>query len=208
MTKKALAAPSDVRMTRAGGGVIRRIPGDPGIWIFIFLDMLIFMEMFCLFGWYRSQNRELFEVSQHAVKPAYGLLYTVLLLSSSWCVVMAVGAARKGLIDLASKLVLWAFAFGAAFAAIKVIEYSDKISTGITPVTNDFFMFYFVMTFAHLLHATVGLGVLWYVRNQIKALASPSSSPGRLRMIESGAVYWHMIDLLWIVLFALFYLRG
>lgn len=188
----------------------RRIPGEPGIWIFVLLDMSIFAEMFGIFAWYRAESSGHFRASQDAVNPLYGLVYTLLLLTSSWCVVMAVSAARKRLIGLSSKLALWGFALGAAFAVIKIVEYSGKFSAGITPLTNEFFMIYFVMTFVHLLHALVGLGVLVYMRKQICAL--PHSPVGadrrRLRMIETSAVYWHMVDLLWIVLFALFYLRG
>lgn len=188
----------------------RRIPGEPGIWIFVLLDMSIFAEMFGIFAWYRAKNGDLFRASQDAVNPLYGLIYTLLLLSSSWCVVMAVSAARKRSIALSSKLARWGFALGAAFAVIKIIEYSGKFSAGITPLTNEFFMFYFVMTLVHLLHALVGLGVLAYMRNQIGNLAQAPVGADRrqMRMIETSAIYWHMVDLLWIVLFALFYLRG
>jgi nitric oxide reductase NorE protein len=187
----------------------RRLPGESGIWIFILLDMLIFAEMFCIFVWYRAENPGLFEASQQAVKPAYGLIYTLLLLTSSWCVVLAVRGARRSLFDVSSKLVLWAIGLGAAFVAIKFVEYCAKLINGITPVTNDFFMFYFVLTFVHLLHACVGLGVLMYMRKQVKTLQhSHETSERPMRMIETSGVYWHMVDLLWIVLFALFYLRG
>ena len=91
-----------------------------------------------------------------------------------------------------------------------MVEYGTKVAQGITPVTNDFFMFFFVLTFVHLLHASVGLGVLVYMRRRIHAL--PQGSDNRnskdMRVIEACAIYWHMVDLLWIVLFALFYLRG
>jgi nitric oxide reductase NorE protein len=188
----------------------RSVPGEPGIWIFILLDMLVFAEMFVIFAWNRGENRELFDISQQALNPAFGLVYTLLLVASSWCVVSAVGTARRRLVDVSSRLVLWAFVLGAAFAAIKIVEYVGKLNAGITPITNDFFMLFFVMTFVHLLHASVGLGVLIYMRNQIRALEQPSdpSDGHRMQLIEAGGVYWHMVDLLWIVLFALFYLRG
>ncbi len=195
-----------------GSARARRVPGEPGIWVFLMGDMLVFAEMFFIYALFRGEDRELFETSQRLVNPVYGLLYTLLLLASSWAVVMAVSAARKGLIGPSSRLLWWGFAGGAAFVAIKFVEYGTKLSAGITPVTNQFFMMYFVLTLVHLLHACVGLGVLVYVRSQVNALefAAPDSVDrrDRLRMIEVGAVYWHMVDLLWIVLFALFYLRG
>jgi nitric oxide reductase NorE protein len=199
----------DIRRSSRTDGRARNVPGEPGIWVFVLLDMLVFAEMFVIFAWYRTENREVFEASQHALNPLYGLTYTLLLVASSWCVVTAVGAARRRLVDVSSRLVLWAFVLGAAFAALKIVEYSDKAIAGITPLTNDFFMLFFVMTFVHLLHASVGLGVLMYMRNQIRALGQlPAPADGRMRRIEAGGIYWHMVDLLWIVLFALFYLRG
>jgi nitric oxide reductase NorE protein len=203
---------ASAKETGSGDIVDRRsqTPGETGIWIFILLDMLIFAEMFCIFVWYRAGDRELFEASRHAVNPAYGLVYTLLLLTSSWCVVLAVSAARKRLFDTASALVLWAVGLGAAFVVIKLVEYGAKVSGGITPITNQFFMFYFVLTFVHLLHASVGLGVLTYMRGLARALRRSCVEAGQrpMRMIEVSGIYWHMVDLLWIVLFALFYLRG
>ena len=160
MNQQAVAMPTGVERTGELAKRARRLPAEPGIWIFILLDMLIFTEMFGIFVWYRAHSRELFQASQHAVNPAYGLAYTLLLLTSSWCVVLAVSAARKRLLDASSKFVTGAISLGAAFVAIKFVEYGFKLSEGITPVTNDFFMFYFVLTFVHLLHVCVGLGVL------------------------------------------------
>ncbi len=205
-----MVAPQAISGPKRVGATERRVPGEAGIWVFVLLDMSIFAEMFGIFAWYRAEDHDLFLSSQRAVNPLYGLIYTLLLLSSSWCVVMAVSAARKRMLALSSRLVLWGFALGAAFATIKIVEYSGKFSAGITPQTSQFFMFYFVMTFVHLLHALVGLGVLFYMRKQIGALTQSSDGGDhrQMHMIVTSAVYWHMVDLLWIVLFALFYLRG
>ena len=192
-----------------GRGGLRRIPGEPGIWVFVILDMLIFAEMFGIYAWYRADNYEAFHAAQAKVIPAFGLAYTLILLTSSWLVVLAISAARKAELDLADKLARGGLALGVSFAVLKLIEYGIKLSQGITPLTNDFFMFFFVMTFVHLLHASVGIAVLAYMRRRIRNLtpgvASDSKSFG---VIETCGIYWHMVDLLWIVLFALFYLRG
>lgn len=210
MDQRAVTAPAEA--TRPGDIVkrVRRVPGEPGIWIFVLLDMLIFTEMFCIFVWYRSENRELFQLSQQSVDPVYGLVYTLLLLTSSWCIVMAVSAVRKNYFDTASRFVLWGFVLGAAFVGIKFVEYGEKIHGGITPVTNQFFMFYFLMTFVHLLHVAVGMGVLAFMRNQIHTMqrSLDRQSHKSVPMIETSGVYWHMVDLLWVVLFVLFYLRS
>jgi nitric oxide reductase NorE protein len=184
-----------------------RLPGDPGIWLFMILDMLIFAEMFCIYAWYRAKNADLFAASQHAVNPVYGLVYTLLLVTSSWCVAIAVTAARRSHHDTALRFLNWALGLGAGFVVIKLVEYALKLHSGLTPVTNDFFMFYFILTFVHLLHVCAGLGVLCYAYNRIRVLAS-SDDRSPMQMVETSAVYWHMVDLLWIFLFALFYLRG
>jgi len=70
-------------------------------------------------------------------------------------------------------------------------------------------MFFFVMTFVHLLHAAVGIGVLVYMRRRIRTLSPGADSDSKgFGVIQTCGIYWHMVDLLWIVLFALFYLRG
>jgi nitric oxide reductase NorE protein len=191
-------------------GRVRRLPGEPGIWVFAILDMLIFAEMFGIYGWYRADHLQAFQAAQHNVIPVFGLAYTLILLTSSWFVVLGVSSARKGQLDLADRMVKVGFALGTSFAVIKLIEYGLKVASGITPVTNDFFMFFFVMTFVHLLHASGGLGVLVYLRRRIRGLPAGSVpvQSKEMRVIETCAIYWHMVDLLWIVLFALFYLRG
>ena len=73
---------------------------------------------------------------------------------------------------------------------------------GFTPATNDFFMFYFVLTGIHLVHLIVGLGVLSWML----ARARPPADRSAIVLLECGATYWHMVDLLWVVLFALLYL--
>jgi nitric oxide reductase NorE protein len=197
------------RVKSDGGRRLRRIPGEPGIWVFAILDMLIFAEMFGIYGWYRAHHYEAFHAAQSKVIPAFGLAYTVILLTSSWLVVLAISAARKGELDLADKLARGGLALGVSFAALKLIEYGIKLSQGITPRTNDFFMFFFVMTFVHLLHASVGIGVLAYMRRRIRSLnPGVALSSTNFSVIETCGIYWHMVDLLWIVLFALFYLRG
>jgi len=82
------------------------------------------------------------------------------------------------------------------------LEYMAKFDAGISMLTNDFFMYYFIMTGMHLGHAVVGnviLAVLWFKSR------SGSASSGNLTVYESGATYWHMVDLLWVIIFGLFY---
>ena len=93
---------------------------------------------------------------------------------------------------------------GLGFVLLKAIEYGQKIAAGITPLTSDFFMYYFAFTGIHLLHVLIGIGALLLA---ISAAARPAA-PSQLIVVECAGLFWHLVDLLWIILFALFYLAG
>jgi nitric oxide reductase NorE protein len=92
---------------------------------------------------------------------------------------------------------------GVGFAIVKVLEYGEKIRAGITFNTNDFFMYYYVFTGIHFLHVLIGMGVLIGLGLYSR---SGGFTAGKIRNLETGASFWHLVDLLWIVLFALLYL--
>jgi len=183
--------------------VTRRIPGEEGIWVFIALDTLTFSIFFLTFLYYRGQNVALFTQSQAHLSQALGLANTLLMLSSSWFVATAVHAARRGLGRVTPVCFCLAFLCGVGFGIVKFIEYGAKIRAGITPNTNDFYMYYYMFTGIHFMHVLIGMGVL-------AGLARYSWAGGldakKIRNLESGASFWHVVDLLWIVLFALLYL--
>jgi nitric oxide reductase NorE protein len=182
----------------------RRMPAEEGIWVFIVGDMSIFGLFFVVFGYYYTQETELFLKSQATLNSNYGAFNTILLLSSSWFVVMALQAYRKQLLPLAGTFTKLAFLCGLGFASVKFVEYSEKISHGITLTTNDFYMFYYIYTGIHLLHVTIGMLVLVYLWSMTRKTEAPTAKD--ISAFEGGAVYWHMVDLLWIVLFPLLYL--
>lgn len=192
------------------------LPGEVGIWVFILGDMLVFALFFIVFTYYRGINTELYLQSQASLNQNYGALNTLLLLLSSWFVVVAVSdvrssvgnaAANSGLVQQPSSSrasILFALALlcGCGFATVKVIEYSEKFSAGISITSNEFFMYYYIFTGLHFLHVLVGMGVLVFL--WLKARVDVQKKD--LILIESGATFWHMVDLLWIVLFPLIYL--
>ncbi|WP_305955228.1 MULTISPECIES: cytochrome c oxidase subunit 3 [Pseudomonas] len=134
-----------------------------------------------------------------------GLLNTLLMLMSSWLVASGVQAARRHETVLVRRFFKLAIGCGAAFLAVKYFEYDEKISAGQNMWANDFFMLYFCYTGIHMIHVILGMGVLagLMVYAQGQRIA-----PSNLRNLEVGATFWHMVDLLWIVIFALFYLVG
>jgi nitric oxide reductase NorE protein len=181
----------------------RHMPGEEGIWIFIFGDMLVFSLFFITYLYYRGQNVTLFAASQLQLNQTFGVINTFFMLSSSWFVATAVQAARKSPSEKTPRCFALAFLCGLGFVVVKYFEYGEKIRVGITPNTNDFFMYYYIFTGIHLLHVIIGMGVLIFLA-RISRVASVNDRT--IRNLESGGSFWHVVDLLWIVLFALFYL--
>jgi nitric oxide reductase NorE protein len=180
-----------------------RLPGDPGVWVFITADVCAFALFFLLFTVGRAGNPPLYEHSRQALNPAIGLLNTLILLSSSLFMVFAVTAARVGDRARVKSNLAWAMLVGAGFAVSKVLEYSAKIHAGITMLSNEFFTYYFVLTGIHFLHFTVGMVVLLVCLLKAR---SQDIDARYVIWIESSGCYWHMVDLLWIVLFPMLYL--
>jgi nitric oxide reductase NorE protein len=181
----------------------RRIPGETGIWVFILGDLAIFALFFVTFVVDRSQEPALFDASRAELHLSWGALNTLLLLTGSLFVAWAVHAARDGKAPEASRFLAWAIGCGVVFGIDKVIEYSDKIGSGHGPDSNIFFTYYFCFTGLHALHLLIALCVLARMR---WLLAQPDFGADDIGTLESAATYWHLVDLLWIVLFALLYL--
>jgi len=180
------------------------LPGDPGLWVFILADMTAFALFFLLFTLGRMGDPALFEQSRLALDPAFGIANTLILLTSSWMMVQAVEAVRTGSRRRALLFLVLTIGIGLGFAVTKIVEYAGKIQAGITMLTNDFFMYYFAFTGIHFLHFVIGIGAL------LVTLAKARSAPmddGMRRWTESVGCYWHMVDLLWIMLFPMLYLQ-
>jgi nitric oxide reductase NorE protein len=174
------------------------VPGESGIWVFIFGDTIVFAIMFATYMYYRGKDVALFNASQLALNTDFGLINTLLLLSSSLLVVLAVGLVRVGIHRPAQPLILGAIGCGVAFSVLKVIEYSGKLDAGITPQTNQFFMFYFVLTGLHWFHLAIGLGVLGYMYFSARRM---SLDVKQFAWFEGAGCYWHMVDLLFPLLY-------
>ncbi len=182
----------------------RRIPGEEGTWIFIFGDMCVFAVFFCVFLNARMGDPAGFARDQAQLNQNFGAINTVLLLVSSLFVVLAMRAVNSPTLrDRAPRLLALAWVCGAGFLVVKVVEYAEKVDHGITPQTSDFFMYYFVLTGLHAFHLVLGLAMLTVLINLAR---KPAMSRGQFVFFEGGACFWHMVDLLWLVLFPLIFL--
>jgi nitric oxide reductase NorE protein len=103
----------------------------------------------------------------------------------------------------ATRLLGLAIASGLGFCTIKALEYGEKLASGTVPTSNAFWMYYYALTGLHLFHLVLGIGALAFCFAQSR---KDVLSDARFRLVEGGACFWHMVDLLWIVLFPLLYL--
>ncbi len=179
-------------------------PGDFGIWLIIYIELITFGGLFLGYAFTRSKDVELFNNSQDLLNQNFGLVNTVLLLTSSYFVVKAVHFVKNGLsTKKSSKYLLFAIALGIGFLLLKALEFFVKYNEGISIGTNTFFMFYYILTIFHFLHVLLGIAILFLTYKNMKKNKYTSNNCIGL---ETSASYWHMVDLLWIILFPLIYI--
>ncbi len=193
-TSAVLPDPSPTTGTRAP-----HLPGDGAMWVMVLGDMIIFGAYFLIYMVHRAMAPAAFLAAQQHLNVTVGVINTMVLLTSSWFVVRGVCAARAGQPEQAVRLLFGAGVCGLAFIAIKAYEWSTEITHGYT-VHNAFFSFYYVLTGVHVFHVTLGLLILGFCVRELRV-------PARRRMsiVKQGATYWHMVDLLWVVIFGLLY---
>jgi nitric oxide reductase NorE protein len=179
--------------------VATHLPGDGHMWFMVLGDLIIFGLYFLIYMGFRAANPEEFLAAQQHLNVTIGVINTIVLITSSWFVAQSVLAARVGDRVKAIRFTYGGAALGVLFLVIKVYEWSSEISRGYTN-SNEFFSFYYVLTGVHLVHVALGLIVLGVI---VRELRNPRRS--RPSMVEQGATYWHMVDLLWVVIFALLY---
>jgi heme/copper-type cytochrome/quinol oxidase subunit 3 len=187
--------------------------GRFGMWIFLGSEIMLFGALFLALSAYRVLYPEPFALASRQLELGLGALNTGVLLTSSLTMALGVRAAQLGRRRAVVGFLLVTMLLGLCFLAIKGIEYHHKWVDHLVPGTHFayeganwrsaqlFFIFYFVMTGLHLCHVLLGLVILCFVIRNLKGAAQP-----KISFVETGATYWHMVDVLWLVLFAAFYL--
>ena len=197
----ASAAP--IRAPAPGKAAAPALPGDVFIWLVMALEMLTFCVMFAAFAFARVWHTELFNASQQRLDVRAGAINTVLLLSASWGVARAVRATRGQARGAALAWLGGAGVCGAGFVLLKLREYADKAAQGIgLGQDNLFFDFYYILTGFHLAHVLAGLLALALVG---VGLARQPAGALNAHGLETAGAFWHLVDLLWLVLFPLVY---
>ena len=184
-----------------------------GMWLFLFTEILLFGGLFILYAGYRYIYSDGFAAAATELDVLLGTINTIILLTSSLTVVLAIVALQKNNKDL-SLFFLWRTqACGLIFMINKYFEWGAKFHHGIYPkgpaLQNMsegeamYFGLYFVMTGLHGLHILVGMGFIGYVMYKIKKDVITATN---FQKLENSGLYWHLVDIIWIFLFPLFYL--
>jgi cytochrome c oxidase subunit 3 len=184
-----------------------------GIWLFIFTELLFFGGLFVTYAVYRHANVQAFHLAAMELDVAVGTINTVILLISSMTIAMATTSIQKK--DKRTTMILiWiTLLLALAFMVNKYFEWSGKIGHGIwpgSPLLEDlgrgdtlFFGLYFFMTGLHALHIIIGMVLLAVVLVRVQ---KDRITFDNFQLLENGGLYWHLVDLIWIFLFPLFYL--
>ncbi len=185
-----------------------------GMWLFIFTELLLFGGMFIVYSVYRYLNPEAFFLAGEQLNTTVGAINTIILLISSMTIAMATSSIRKGNIWLTQQLLAVTLMLAVVFLVNKWFEWGDKVSHGIFPGSGVmletmsqgeilFFGLYFVMTGLHAIHILVGIGlIVWTIVEVNKGLVNDH----KYDLLENSGLYWHLVDIIWIFLFPLFYL--
>ncbi|MCP3984488.1 MAG: cytochrome c oxidase subunit 3 family protein [bacterium] len=196
------------------------MPYDPvgarmGMWLFLLTELLLFGAMFIAFCMYYIQHGWRFSLGSQELSTAMGGANTLVLLTSSLTMALAIAAMQRRNTRLSQQLMNATIVCAVGFLVVKAFEWGGKFAHGLYPTSDHmaelsqgeqiFYSLYFVMTGFHALHVIIGgVLILWVKRRVTKGLVTTD----RLVMMENVGLYWHLVDLVWIFLFPLFYLIG
>jgi nitric oxide reductase NorE protein len=178
----------------------RFVPGQPDMWAFVLFETLVFTAYLGFYLFFRARSPELFLHAQAQLDLRIGVFNTLVLLLSSWSVARCVQSARAGAYRAALRDVFLTAAFAAVFLFLKVFEWVRLVRTGNAFDSNDFFTYYFFLTGIHFVHLLIGFVVLGVIVYQLRSPARRSQ-----QIVETCATYWHTVDFLWVLIFALLY---
>ena len=185
-----------------------------GMWLFIFTELLLFGGLFIVYSIYRFLNPEAFALAGHELDTFIGATNTIILLVSSMTIAMSTSALQQKNKKLAITLIVITLVLAFVFLVNKYFEWGLKIKHGIYPGSEHlkadfgqgeilFFGLYFVITGLHALHIIVGMILMGITLVKVQ---KGTVHAGRPSLLENAGLYWHLVDLIWIFLFPLFYL--
>lgn len=184
-----------------------------GMWLFLFTELLLFGGMFILYSVYRYNNPEAFHLAAKELNTIIGTFNTAILLTSSLTMALSITAIQRNNKSLSIFFQLLTIVLALAFMVNKYFEWTAKFNHGIYPGSEEllakssgeilFFGLYYVMTGLHGLHVIIGVVLIAFMTRFTMKNIITSESYVKL---ESAGLYWHLVDIIWIFLFPLFYL--
>jgi cytochrome c oxidase subunit 3 len=181
--------------------------------VFLTSEVLFFGALLLGYAVYRHMYPEAFRAAARETDVFYGTLNTAILLTSSLTIAIAVRASERALRRLTVWCLIATAGFGLAFLVVKGFEYRDDIAKGLLPgprfalqppAAEIFWAFYWVLTGLHAIHLTIGIGLV----TTLAVFAARRSIPVDGAAFEGVALYWHLVDIVWVVLLPLLYLIG
>lgn len=173
------------------------------IWMFVLLELLVFGMAFAVYFSVKAGDPELFLESQSHLNQKFAAINTLILISSGYLLALAVRGYQKFSSKILGLLTASASALGFLFILIKFSEYKEKIAAGFHIGFNSFFEFYWVFTLFHAAHVVLGIFLLmYYAYLFFKDGAALENKEG----FSTAVIYWHMCDIIWILLFPILYL--
>ena len=186
-----------------------------GMWLFLLTELLLFGTLFIIFAGYFREYPHEYHHAARDLNRLIGAANTVVLLTSSLTMVLALAAVQRGDRHRGIRFMLGTIGLALVFLGVKAFEWAHKFEVGIYPNSDVllarphgevvFFGLYFVMTGLHALHVIVGVGVIGVT---IRLVKRGKVGPERISVMDNAALYWHLVDAIWIYLFPLFYLIG
>ena len=182
-----------------------RLPGDLAMWFFILAELTVFAIFFIGFAVTEQLNLEMFAQGKEKLHKIAGLVNTLTLITSSFMVALALFATHEKKGKLSTNYLISGIFFAVIYLVVKSWEYLNLFAQDIDIETNTFFTLYFLITFFHYMHILLGVVILSYMAKKSYSGAYQTASEN-VSGFEAGASYWHMVDLVWIILFPLLYI--
>jgi heme/copper-type cytochrome/quinol oxidase subunit 3 len=175
-----------------------------GLWLFLASEAVLFLTLFATYAVLRLRS-DAWPRGADQLGVAFGAVNSLVLVASSVSMLGAWWAARRGVVDRARTALLATATLGALFVLVKSFEWALEIRAGGVPSASHFHALYYLLTGLHVVHALGGIVVLGYLwaSGRSAGVSDPERFAGR---VELCGIYWHFVDIAWLVLFALLYL--
>jgi cytochrome c oxidase subunit III len=184
-----------------------------GIWLFIASEAMLFGGLFLLYSMYRLKNPADFHSASLELSRVFGTVNTCILITSSLFIALSLYMLKVGKERSSMLFLFLTIGLALIFLIIKAFEWAGKFQHGLYPNAEVllgrpkgeilYFGLYFMMTGLHALHVIAGIGLLVFVFSRIRSGRISSMNPA---LLVNSALYWHLVDIIWIFLFPLFYL--